>query len=130
MIEWHDKKILVTGGNGFLGSNVVKILEEKGTSDILTPTSQECDLTIQENCQKIVNGVDIVFHLAAKVGGIGLNRDKPGELFYENLMMGTQLMHEAMKSGVQKFIALGTVCSYPKFLELPFSEESIWNEML
>jgi len=127
MIEWNDKKILVTGGNGFLGSNVVKILEEKGTSDILTPTSQEYDLIIRENCQKIVNKVDIVFHLAAKVGGIGLNRDKPGELFYENLMMGTQLMHEAMKSGVQKFIALGTVCSYPKFLEVPFSEESIWN---
>ena len=127
MIDWTNKKVLVTGGNGFLGTFVVNQLKKKNTKEIVIPSSTDCDLTIQSNCKKIVQDIDVVFHLAAKVGGIGLNREKPGELFYENLMMGTQLIHEAKNSGVEKFIALGTICSYPKFTEIPFSENSIWN---
>lgn len=126
-MDWSKKKILVTGGNGFLGSQVVSELEKKGATDILKPSSKEFDLRSNLNCKKIVNDVDIVFHLAANVGGIGLNQEKPGELFYDNLMMGTQLMHESKDAGVEKFIALGTICSYPKFTPVPFSEESIWN---
>lgn len=127
MSDWSKKKILVTGGNGFLGSHVVHILEKNGAEDIIAPTSTEFDLRDIENCRRMVKGVDIVFHLAAKVGGIGLNRDKPAELFYDNLMMGTQLLHESHKAGVKKFIATGTICSYPKFTPVPFSEESIWD---
>ena len=127
MTEWKNKKILVTGGSGFLGSYVVNELKQRGAENIVIPSSNECDLIILENCKKIVQGIDIVFHLAAKVGGIGLNRDKPAELFYDNLMMGTQLMHEAKIADVSKFIALGTICSYPKFASIPFSEDSIWD---
>jgi len=127
MIDWTKKIVLVTGGNGFLGSFVVDELKKKGVNEIIISSSALHDLTERENCKKIVEGVDIIFHLAAKVGGIGLNQEKPGELFYDNLMMGTQLIHEAKNSDVEKFIALGTICSYPKFTELPFSEDSIWD---
>ena len=127
MIDWKEKSVLVTGGSGFLGSYVVKELEKKGVKNVIIPTSESCDLTVRNNCADIVKNIDIVFHLAAKVGGIGLNREKPGELFYDNLMMGTQLMHEAKNVGVEKFVALGTICSYPKFTALPFTEDSIWN---
>jgi GDP-L-fucose synthase len=127
MIDWSEKTVIVTGGNGFLGGYVVNELKKKGVKKLIIPSSSSYDLTKQENCKKIVNNVDIIFHLAAKVGGIGLNREKPGELFYDNLMMGTQLIHEAKNSGVEKFIALGTICSYPKFTELPFSEDTIWD---
>jgi len=127
MIDWTKKTVLVTGGNGFLGSFVVDELKKKGVNEIIIPSSASHDLTERENCKKIVEGVDMIFHLAAKVGGIGLNQEKPGELFYDNLMMGTQLIHEAKNSNVEKFIALGTICSYPKFTELPFSEDSIWD---
>jgi len=91
------------------------------------PSSKTCDLRLQENCNKITENVDIIFHAAAKVGGIGLNQEKPGELFYDNIMMGTTLIEEARKNDVEKFVALGTVCSYPKFAPIPFSEDSIWN---
>jgi len=127
MINWDEKTVLVTGGNGFLGSYVVEQLRSKKTKEIISPSSVEYDLTQMSNCKDIMKDVDIVFHLAAKVGGIGLNREKPGDLFYDNLMMGTQLMHQAKESNVEKFIALGTICSYPKFTTLPFSEESIWD---
>jgi GDP-L-fucose synthase len=127
MIDWEEKSVLVTGGTGFLGSFVVKELEKKNVKNLVIPNSNSCDLTVRENCTNIVKDIDVIFHLAAKVGGIGLNREKPGELFYDNLMMGTQLMHEAKNSKVEKFIALGTICSYPKFTELPFTEDSIWN---
>jgi GDP-L-fucose synthase len=126
-IDWSKKKVLVTGGKGFLGSFLVEVLRRKKTKRIIVPTSNECDLRKISNCRHIIKGVDIVFHLAAKVGGIGLNRDRPAELFYDNLIMGTQLMHEAKNANVEKFIALGTICSYPKSTPIPFSEESIWN---
>ncbi len=126
-MDWSNKIVLVTGGGGFLGSRVVDQLNQKHVKKIISPSSKECDLREISNCRDIVQGVDIVFHLAAKVGGIGLNREKPGELFYDNLLMGTQLIHEAKKSGVEKFVALGTICSYPKFAPLPFSEDSIWD---
>jgi GDP-L-fucose synthase len=126
-MKLEGKHILVTGGNGFLGKQVVKILEKINDVKIITPTSKEFDLRNIENCKKVVKEIDVVFHLAAHVGGIGLNREKPAELFYDNLMMGTQLLHEAKISGVKKFIALGTICSYPKFSNIPFLENDIWN---
>ena len=126
-MDLNNKKILVTGGNGFLGKNVVKNLENLGISDIIIPSSSDYDLRNMNNCKKVVDGIDVVFHLAAHVGGIGLNREKPGELFFDNLMMGTQLLHESKMANVEKFIALGTVCSYPKFTQIPFSEDDIWN---
>jgi GDP-L-fucose synthase len=91
------------------------------------PSSKEYDLRENENCKKVVRDIDIVFNIAAHVGGIGLNRDKPGELFYDNLMIGTQLLHEAKNASVEKFVGLGTVCSYPKFSQIPFTEDSIWD---
>jgi GDP-L-fucose synthase len=127
MIDWRKKNVLITGGKGFLGSFVVDLLQRKKVKRIIAPTSKECDLTKISNCKRVVRDVDIVFHLAAKVGGIGLNKEKPAELFYDNLLMGIQLMNEAKKANVEKFIALGTICSYPKFTPLPFSEESIWD---
>jgi len=127
MVDWVTKSVLVTGGNGFLGSLVVNELQKKGVKNITIPSSKDCDLTERSNCKSAVQNIDVVFHLAAKVGGIGLNQEKPGELFYDNLMMGTQLMHEANEAGVEKFIALGTICSYPKFAQIPFLEDSIWD---
>lgn len=127
MVKWNKKTVLVTGGQGFLGSFVTEILRQRKVKEIIAPTSKECDLRQPGNCKQIVRGVDMVFHLAAKVGGIGLNREKPGELFYDNLVMGTHLMEEARKAGVEKFVALGTICSYPKFTPLPFSEDDIWD---
>lgn len=125
-MDWSEKKVLVTGGSGFLGSRVVKFLEEKN-ANVIIPKSEEYDLRLRENCTKITTDIDYVFHLAAKVGGIGLNQEKPGELFYDNLVMGVNLMEESRKNNVSKFIALGTICSYPKFTPLPFSEKSIWD---
>ena len=126
-MNWNEKTVLVTGSKGFLGSFLVKELEKLCPKKIITPSSKELDLRDNSNCKKAVLDVDIVFHLAAHVGGIGLNKEKPGDLFYDNLMMGTQLLHEAKNASVQKFIALGTVCSYPKFSQIPFLESSIWD---
>lgn len=126
-MDWHKKTVLVTGGKGFLGSYVVGLLKKKKVKRIISPTSKECDLTKISNCKRIVKGTDIVIHLAARVGGIGLNRERPAELFYDNLLMGSQLLNEAKKANVEKFIALGTICSYPKFTPVPFAEENIWD---
>lgn len=126
-IDWSKKTVLVTGGHGFLGQYVVEQLEKKGSKNILVPSSKDYDLRNNENCKKLVQNVDIVFHLAARVGGIAMMQEKPGDIFYDNIMMGTQLIHEAKEARVEKFIALGTVCSYPKFAQLPFTEESIWD---
>ncbi len=127
MINLKEKKILVTGGAGFLGRLVVQKLQEKGCTRIFVPRSKEFNLVEGSACKKVVKNQNVVIHLAAHVGGIGLNRDKPGTLFYENLMMGVQLMEEARNAGVEKFVALGTICAYPKFAEIPFKEISLWD---
>lgn len=126
-MDWKSKNVLVTGGNGFLGSRLVKILKDKNTKNIVIPDSEKYDLRNKDSCRDILKNIDIVFHLAAKVGGIGLNQSKPGELFYDNLTMGVNLMEEARKNNIEKFISLGTICSYPKFTPLPFNENSIWD---
>ncbi|GAP98423.1 GDP-L-fucose synthase family protein [Leptolyngbya sp. NIES-2104] len=128
-LDLQNKRILVTGGAGFLGRQVVHQLCEAGADPqkITVPRSQDFDLRKMENCQRAVDQQDVVIHLAAHVGGIGLNREKPAELFYDNLMMGTQLIHAAYEAGVQKFVCAGTICAYPKFTPVPFKEDDIWN---
>ncbi len=128
-MDLRDKKILVTGGNGFLGKVVVQKLHDRGVpeANIVAPRSSECDLRQLDACISVVQGVDVVIHLAAVVGGIGANRAHPGKFFYENALMGIQLMEAARLAGVKKFVALGTVCAYPKYTPLPFKEEDIWN---
>lgn len=123
------EKIVVTGGAGFLGKFVVDRLKKIGVSksQILVPRSQTLDLRIWENCQRVVNGADVVIHLAAKVGGIGKNKKYPGEFFYENALMGIQLMEAARLAGVRKFVTVGTVCEYPKYTQVPFKEEDLWG---
>lgn len=129
MLNLQNKRILVTGGNGFLGKQVVTQLCKAGATldKISIPRSRELDLCQWSNCQIAVQRQDIVIHLAAHVGGIGLNREKPAELFYDNLMMGTQLIHAAYQSGVEKFVCVGTICAYPKFTPVPFQEDDLWN---
>jgi GDP-L-fucose synthase len=124
-----DQKILVTGGAGFLGKQVVDQLLKAGATaeNISIPRSATCDLRSLEHCQKAVSGQNMVVHLAAHVGGIGLNREKPAELFYDNLMMGTQLIHAAYQEGVKKFVCVGTICAYPKFTPVPFKEDDLWE---
>jgi GDP-L-fucose synthase len=129
MSFWKDKKVVVTGGNGFLGSFVVEKLKEQGCKNIFVPRSKEYNLVELEAVKRLYKDTkpDIVIHLAAKVGGIGANMEKPGEFFYDNLMMGVQLMEEGRKFGIEKFVALGTICCYPKFTPVPFKEEDLWN---
>ena len=129
MLDLQEKQILVTGGNGFLGKQVVDQLCRAGATigRISTPRSRQLDLTQWQNCQQAVKDRDVVIHLAAHVGGIGLNREKPAELFYDNLMMGTQLIHAAYQEGVEKFVCVGTICAYPKFTPVPFKEDDLWN---
>lgn len=127
MSSLTGKSILVTGGAGFLGKYVVEKLRQRGVKNIFVPVIDEYDLREKSVCKKAVEGKDVVIHLAAKVGGIGLNREKPGELFYDNLIMGIQLMEEARLAGVEKFVALGTICCYPKYTPVPFKEENLWN---
>tara|TARA_Y100000748_G_scaffold304167_1_gene312211 strand:- start:3294 stop:4226 length:933 start_codon:yes stop_codon:yes gene_type:complete len=123
----NDKRILVTGGNGFLGRNLLKKLKQSGVREVSSPSSNEFDLRKQQDCQKIVKQMDIIFHLAGNSGGIGYMGKNPASVFYDNVMMDTQLLHEAKNENVEKFIGLGTVCSYPKFASIPFSEEEIWD---
>ena len=129
MINLKDKRILVTGGAGFLGSYVVRKLKERGCKNIFVPTIEEYDLVQMEAVKKAYKDVkpDIVIHLAAVVGGIGANRENPGKYFYDNLMMGVQLMEIARQEAIEKFVALGTICCYPKFSPVPFKEESLWD---
>ncbi|MCL1471422.1 GDP-L-fucose synthase family protein [Argonema antarcticum] len=128
-LDLKDKRILVTGGAGFLGRQVVRELCEAGADEqkITVVRSREYDLRSMEACQKVVQNQDVIVHLAAHVGGIGLNREKPGELFYDNLMMGVQLIHAAYQAGVEKFVCVGTICAYPKFTPVPFKEDDLWN---
>jgi GDP-L-fucose synthase len=132
---WKDKKVVVTGGAGFLGSFVIAKLKERGATDIYIPTIEEYDLTDRDSIRRLfdltlANGFDVskmvIIHLAAHVGGIGANREHPAEFFYDNLMMGVELIHQAWQRGVGKFVAIGTVCAYPKFTPVPFKEEDLW----
>lgn len=129
MLDLQEKRIVVTGGAGFLGKQVVQQLYEAGASadKITVPRSRDFDLCTLEACQKVAANQDIIIHLAAHVGGIGLNREKPAELFYDNLMMGTQLIHAAYEAGVEKFVCVGTICAYPKFTPVPFQEDNLWE---
>jgi len=123
----ENKRILVTGGHGFLGKSLIRKLKEFDAKEIFSPSSNELDLRMQSNCQKALKDIDVVFHLAGNSGGIGYMEKNPASIFYDNIMMGTQLLHEAKNSSVEKFIALGTVCSYPKFASIPFLENEIWD---
>jgi GDP-L-fucose synthase len=139
---WSDKQVIVTGGAGFLGSFLVEKLRQRGARQVIVPRIEEYDLTQAEAIQRLFNDIEgtrgqgkgaqtssktVVIHLAALAGGIGANRARPADFFYLNLMMGVQLMHEAWKRGVDKFVAIGTICAYPKFTPLPFKEEDLWN---
>jgi GDP-L-fucose synthase len=129
MLNLSEQRIVVTGGAGFLGRQVVNQLIAAGANPekITIPRSKDCDLRVWENCQRLADQEDLIIHLAAHVGGIGLNREKPAELFYDNLMMGTQLIHAAYLAGVQKFVCVGTICAYPKFTPVPFREDDLWS---
>jgi GDP-L-fucose synthase len=126
---WPDKRVMVTGGAGFLGSCVVEKLKQRGCRDVFVPRSRKYDLRRYAGIQRALDAAapDIIIHLAARVGGIGANRAHPAEYFYDNLMMGVQLLHEAWRAGVGKFVAIGTVCAYPKFTPVPFREDDLWN---
>ena len=129
MSSLSDKRILVTGGAGFLGQFVVRKLQQCGCSQIYVPRSQEEDLRQESTIERVLmkSRPNMVIHLAAVVGGIGANRENPGRFFYDNAIMGIQLMERARCAGVEKFVCLGTVCSYPKFTPVPFREEDLWN---
>ncbi len=126
---WQDKRVWVTGGAGFLGSFIVEGLKQRGAREIFAPRTRDYDLREIADVRRALRELkpDLIIHAAARVGGIGANREHPADFFYDNLMMGTQLMHEAYKSNVGKFVALGTVCAYPKFTPVPFQEDDIWN---
>ena len=126
---WQDKRVIVTGGAGFLGSYVVEKLKERGCNNIFVPLVEDYDLVKEKNVIKLYQDypADIVIHLAAVVGGIGANRENPGKFFYDNLVMGAMLMEYARQFKVDKFVAIGTICAYPKFTPLPFKEEDLWT---
>lgn len=126
---WHNKRVTVTGGAGFVGSFVVKALEQAGAKEIFVPRSEEYDLRLRESVLDLLNDSqpNLIIHLAATVGGIGDNRARPAEYFYDNLMMGVHLMHESWQFGIEKFVNIGTVCAYPKFTPVPFKEDALWE---
>ncbi|MCB2227319.1 MAG: GDP-L-fucose synthase [Desulfarculaceae bacterium] len=129
MSFWSARRVMVTGGAGFLGTHLVKKLKERGCENIFVPRSKDYDLVSAEGIARAYDACepDLVIHLAAVVGGIGANMAQPGRFFYDNLMMGVQLIEQARLRGVEKFVALGTICAYPKFTPVPFHEEDIWN---
>ncbi len=128
LLNWSEKRIVVTGGAGFLGTHLIADLRARGAKDIFIPTIEEYDLVDPNAIERMLTDADpdVIIHLAAHVGGIGANREHPAEFFYDNLMMGVQLMHQAYLKGVEKFVAIGTVCAYPKFTPVPFREDDLW----
>jgi len=126
---WKDKRVIVTGGAGFLGSYIMEKLKERECKNIFIPMVEDYDLTKEKNVIRLYQDypADIIIHLAAVVGGIGANRENPGKFFYDNLVMGAMLMEYARQFKVGKFVALGTICAYPKFTPVPFKEEDLWN---
>ncbi len=126
---WQNRRVCVTGGAGFLGRFILAELRRRGASEIFVPTIEKYDLVDPASIDRMLadSRPDVIIHLAAKVGGIGANRAHPAEFFYDNLMMGVQLMHRAWQTGVGKFVAIGTVCAYPKFTPVPFREDDLWN---
>ncbi len=128
---WQGKRICVTGGAGFLGSYILEKLNTRGVKpeQIFITKIEDYDLVQLEDIRRMLAAArpDVIIHLAAHVGGIGANREKPAEFFYDNLMMGVQLIHEAWKQNVEKFVAIGTICAYPKFTPIPFKEDDLWN---
>lgn len=126
---WTDTRLVVTGGSGFLGSHLVEMLQEAGAREIVIPRRHSCDLTVEENVQRLMESArpDIVFHLAAVVGGIGANRKEPGRFFHANAAMGLHLIEHCRRVNTKKFINIGTICAYPKFTPVPFREEDLWN---
>jgi GDP-L-fucose synthase len=126
---WQDKRVTVTGGAGFLGSFVTEQLKARGAQDIFVPHQEQYDLTLSENIARMLADAkpDVIIHLAALAGGIGANMARPATFFYDNIMMGVPLMHQAYEAGVGKFVALGTICAYPKFADIPFREEQLWD---
>ena len=128
-LDLATKRICVTGGAGFLGTHLIRRLKEHGAREIFVPQYPEYDLVREAEIIRMIDTAkpDIIIHLAAKVGGIGANREKPGEFFYDNLMMGVQLIHQSWLKGVEKFVAIGTICAYPKYTPIPYKEEDLWN---
>lgn len=126
---WANKRVCITGGAGFLGSFLIENLKRKGATDIFVPKIEDYNLVELPDIKRMLDDSrpEMIIHLAAQVGGIGANREHPAEFFYNNLMMGVQLIHESWKRGVEKFVAIGTVCAYPKFTPVPFREADIWN---
>lgn len=126
--DWTKKKICVTGGAGFLGTHLINEIRALGAEQIFVPTIDKYNLVQRESILQMLDDSrpDVIIHLAAHVGGIGANREHPAEFFYDNLMMGVQLLHEAYVGGVEKFVAIGTVCAYPKFTPVPFKEDDLW----
>ena len=128
-MDLSNKRICVTGGAGFLGTHLIKKLNARGAHEIFIPKIEDYDLVNPEDIRRMLDDSkpDVIIHLAAHVGGIGANMEKPAEFFYDNLMMGVQLMHESWKRGLEKFVAIGTICAYPKFTPIPFKEENLWD---
>jgi GDP-L-fucose synthase len=126
---WKSRRVCVTGGTGFLGSHMIDALGRRGATEVVAVGSSQHDLTRPDEVRRLLAETkpDLVLHLAANVGGIGANRAHPAEFFYDNLVMGVHLLHESWKAGVGKFVAVGTVCSYPKFTPVPFREDELWN---
>lgn len=129
MSYWKDRRVCVTGGAGFLGSYVVEKLQARGAKEVFVPRVEQYNLVEKDAIQRMLKDArpDVILHLAALAGGIGANRARPAEFFYINLMMGVQLLHEAWRAGVEKFVAVGTICAYPKYTPVPFKEENLWD---
>ena len=126
-MDWSGKKVLVTGGNGFLGSHVVNELKNLNVKDVFTPASKDYDLRNRTDCKKVLKDIDVVFHLASTSGGIMFMKERPAEAFYDNIMMGVNLIHEAKEACIEKLIITGAVSSYPKLAPIPFNEKNIWD---